>query len=409
MGGYELLCQEFVGWLRQRGHEVRVVTSTFGLKRGNSDVEKGPAGEQIDRVLELHWRDFRHRRPNVVLAWASELRQRRIVESILHRYSPDAAHIWGMAALSKSILEVIHRSGTPMLAVVGEHWPVWDVKTDTWVRIWSRRPPAGLRPVWRALQTAADRAVAPTDVAAAMEAIIPIFASENIGGVVEAAVPSWRGRGAVVPNGVQANLFQSGAGRGAAFPTPVRLLYAGRIERRKGPHTAIHGLARIQSQGIPTRLTMIGWADAAYSAELRQLAYDLRVDSLIEWRQAVARDRMANIYRDHDILLFPSIWDEPFGLVPLEAMAAGCVVVATGTGGSASYLAHGKNALLFPPEDDAALAACVQELMHNDQLVARLRSAGLDAAKAHSFEDYATRLLELTQDVIAGSGRAHRD
>ena len=62
------------------------------------------------------------------------------------------------------------------------------------------------------------------------------------------------------------------------------------------------------------------------------------------------------------MFIFPSEWEEPFGLVPLEAMACDTPVVATGVGGSADFLFDGGNCLLFPPADDVALAAAVRRL-----------------------------------------------
>ena len=66
-----------------------------------------------------------------------------------------------------------------------------------------------------------------------------------------------------------------------------------------------------------------------------------------------AHAEVARLYREHDAVLFPVRWDEPWGLVPLEAMGSGCPVVATGRGGSGEYLRDGENCLLVPPADPA--------------------------------------------------------
>src|ERR1051325_10801161 len=86
----------------------------------------------------------------------------------------------------------------------------------------------------------------------------------------------------------------------------------------------------------------------------------------------VDRSELASRYRDSDVFVFPTIWEEPFGLVPLEAMACGTPVIATGTGGSGEFLVEGYNCLLVPPGDAHALAAAVRRLAEDGELRARL-------------------------------------
>jgi glycosyltransferase involved in cell wall biosynthesis len=79
--------------------------------------------------------------------------------------------------------------------------------------------------------------------------------------------------------------------------------------------------------------------------------------------------------------VFPVTWAEPFGLVPLESMAVGRPVLATGQGGSGDYLRDGENGLLHPPGDAAALAATMRRLAEDAPLRARLRTGGLATAR----------------------------
>ena len=65
---------------------------------------------------------------------------------------------------------------------------------------------------------------------------------------------------------------------------------------------------------------------------------------------------MAAIYAQSDILLFPSIWPEPFGRVLIEAMASGVVVIGTATGGAGEILQDHQNGLTYPPGDELALS-----------------------------------------------------
>ena len=80
-------------------------------------------------------------------------------------------------------------------------------------------------------------------------------------------------------------------------------------------------------------------------------------------------------------MLFPVLWEEPWGLVPLEAMAVGTPVIATGAGGSGEYLEDGVNCTIYAPrEDPAALAAAVRGLAGDPPLRAKLRAGGLATA-----------------------------
>src|SRR4029079_8556256 len=84
--------------------------------------------------------------------------------------------------------------------------------------------------------------------------------------------------------------------------------------------------------------------------------------------------------------IFPVIWEEPWGLVPLESMALGRPVIATGRGGSGEYLRDEDNALLYEAGDADALAAAVRRLADDPKLRARLRHGGSEAAPRHTQE-----------------------
>ena len=114
----------------------------------------------------------------------------------------------------------------------------------------------------------------------------------------------------------------------------------------------------------------------------------MHLDGRVEFR-AGERDALHGAYAESDLVVFPVVWEEPWGLVPLEAMAVGRPVVATGKGGSGEYLADGENCLVFaPPEDPVALAASVSRLAADPALRARLRQGGMHTAGRHGLEAF---------------------
>jgi glycosyltransferase involved in cell wall biosynthesis len=401
-GGYELLCRDYVAWLRSQGHSVTVITSTYGLAPGvDGRGEEGASGERVVRTLDFHWGDSEPLRPGGVRLMLGERRQRRALQRLLHSVKPQAAIVWNMGGTSKSLLAILHRRSIPLMVVVGEPWPVADLDNDGWTGLWSR-PPVRLRarllkPFVRRMMV---RFVAPADVRPALHAAVPVYASDHVRLEVEAARPEFRGRGLVIHNGIRLDGFYRPRDPEEPLGRPLQLLYAGRVERPKGVHTAVAMLGRLREEGFAAHLTIVGWRNARYGRELRAQAAVLGVDDLVSWRDAVEREVMADVYRSADVIVFPPVWAEPFGLVPLEAMASGCIVVATGRGGSSEYLRHGENSLLFPAEDDAAACGHVRRLLGDSALVARLRRGGLNTARQHRFEDYANRLDAILEDQL---------
>src|SRR5205807_1500353 len=115
---------------------------------------------------------------------------------------------------------------------------------------------------------------------------------------------------------------------GAPCPHPWRwrLLFAGRLDARKGPETAIRALGYLPDEAT---LELSSPVDDMYRLALERIATELGLGHRQKF-MTVTRQQLRSRYVDADVCLFPTEWDEPFGLVPVEAMACGTLVVATG-------------------------------------------------------------------------------
>jgi Glycosyltransferase len=145
-------------------------------------------------------------------------------------------------------------------------------------------------------------------------------------------------------------------------PTPVRLLFLGRLSPRKGPQVAIEAAALLRERGVEVRLALLGAVFEGYewfADQLHQQADDLGV--AVEWLgfQPSIWERVAQ----SDVVLVPSTVDEPFGNTAVEAMLAQRPLVVSQTSGLREAAAGYRNARFVPADDPAALAEAVVELL----------------------------------------------
>jgi glycogen(starch) synthase len=115
------------------------------------------------------------------------------------------------------------------------------------------------------------------------------------------------------------------------IPRDKELVYLGRLVSDKGVDTLIHALLQLKRWGLSPQLTVIG--SGSEEKSLRQLARNLRVDEQINFVGSKQPKEISRLLNGHQILVVPSRMPEPFGIVVLEAIASGCVIVASRAGG----------------------------------------------------------------------------
>ena len=204
-----------------------------------------------------------------------------------------------------------------------------------------------------------------------------------------------RRRITVVPCGVDLERFVP---EGLAEPrTGARLVAACRLVERKGIGDAVEALA-----GIPdAELHVAGGPDATALAadpearRLRALARACGVGDRLVLRGRVSRDALPALLRSADLVLCVP-WYEPFGIVPLEAMACGVPVVATAVGGQTDSVVHGVTGVHVPPRDPAALARAMRQLLRDPE---RRREYGANGARRARLRFGFDRIARTTRDV----------
>jgi glycosyltransferase involved in cell wall biosynthesis len=185
----------------------------------------------------------------------------------------------------------------------------------------------------------------------------------------------------VVPCGVDTSGFTPD-GPAAPRTSRPRLLALGRLVERKGVATAIEALvhlpdAELVVAGGPARRELDANGDYRL---LAGAARDHGVADRVVFTGGVARADVPALIRSSDIVVCVP-WYEPFGIVPLEAMACGVPVVASAVGGLADSVVDGQTGLLVPPRDPRALAAAAGELLASPAKRAALGAAGTNRAR----------------------------
>ncbi|WP_085109781.1 glycosyltransferase [Mycolicibacillus trivialis] len=191
-----------------------------------------------------------------------------------------------------------------------------------------------------------------------------------------------RTRISVVPCGVDLDLFSPDGPRSDRSDRR-RIVSVGRFVPRKGFATLIEALPAIPS----AELVIAGGPAAAELANddeacrLRRLADELRVGDRVRLLGAVAHEDMPALLRSADVVACTP-WYEPFGIVPLEAMACGVPVVATAVGGMLDTVVHDITGLLVPPKKPRDCAGAINTILRDAFLRDSLGASGRDRAKA---------------------------
>ena len=181
-----------------------------------------------------------------------------------------------------------------------------------------------------------------------------------------------------------------------------KLLYVGQMIPQKGIHTAIAALGLLAKEKGFSELTLSlagGGLHPEYEKKLREMPAQLGLAGRVHFLGKVPRAELARVYAEHDALVFPSEWDEPFAITPLEAIASGLAVIGTTTGGSGELFRNRDTAMTFNAGDAADCARAIRELCADGELFKKISfNARLEVRSKHTLDAMVDKIERSLKD-----------
>lgn len=170
---------------------------------------------------------------------------------------------------------------------------------------------------------------------------------------------------------------------------PLRVLFVGQLGHRKGLGYLLEAMDRL---GAAAKLTMLG----------RPLAVPPVLKRAMErhrWIESAPHPEVLRLMREHDVLVFPTLFDG-FGLVMLEAMAQGTVVIATPNSAAPDLLTDGEDGFIVPIRSAEAIAECLTQLAEDRTLLVQMSEAARRTAERRTWYEYRWKLVEAVRKTL---------
>ncbi len=390
-GGAEILAADVATGLERLGHEVLVLTSS-------SDIH----GPQQDGHI---WRTLRCAPPAHFDRHGPFWRQARLPYNYYRRYHnpsnaaevrrvveatrPNIIYVWELAGTGvTSLLDTLSKLKIPTIFHLNSYWLLYASSPDT--------EQSRLRTRWfkqRLIGTI------PSMASASFIAISATVKQNH----VRAGFDSKHIE--VIYNGIDARFLELPSTKNSSNAKEYsELLFVGRLRVEKGLLVLLKALAILVDEqqeerqkggsSLPLRLNIFGTGDEVYIRELEVFVREKNLNQVVTFCGKIPQDELIGRYDSADMLLVPSLWDEPFGLVVAEAMARELPVIASDIGGPAEIITHGVNGLLTEPGDEHALASAIRELLEQPEQRKQLGQAARETVWARFTIEENTRQVE---------------
>jgi len=348
-------------YLRKRGHEVWILTTSYGKDDGkfNGYVHR------IGRVLILPLNKsqitltFDPLLPLKVLRFLREMRF-----DIVHTHGPLAPNLPGWTTILSPypVVSTFHTS------FVGFNW--------------YKVAKIFFTPVWKKIKVA-------------------IAVSETAKKLME---PYFKGDYEIIPNGVDTERFKQDGERHEIYSkiNGKTVLFVGRLEPRKGPDLLLKAFISRKKDFEKENVHLIFAGEGPLKESLMKMVPE-GLKNRVHFLGFVPFEDLPKIYRGADVYTSPAIGGETFGLVLVEAMASGVPVVAANNEGYINVIKDGENGMLVNVRDPNNYAEALLKVLRDGSLRRKLIENGLKTAKEYSWEKVAEKVEGVYLRVLGRS------
>jgi phosphatidyl-myo-inositol alpha-mannosyltransferase len=351
-GGVQTHVRQLAARLLDRGHRVVVLTPSF-------DRPEEEHVRSVGRPVRIPYNES----VAPVAPWPAGY---LLVRDALREFHPDVVHAHEPLVPGPSMFAVL-TSPAPTVATFHAY-------ADR-ARLFDVAAPV-LRPVWRRLAVR----VAVSDAAASF--VTDRFPDDGV---------------RVVPNGADVDLFARS--EPATLPEGRRLLFVNRLDRRKGFPVMVESFRLLAGRRQDVLLVVAG--DGQDRGSVGELPIDLR--ARVVMLGAVPHPELPPYHAAADLFCAPATGRESFGIVLVEAMAAGLPVVASDIPGYREVVRDGVEGILVPPRDPHAVVDAVGRVLDDPELARRFAEAGRERARRYSWDAVATDLERVYAEAV-GTG-----
>ncbi len=202
----------------------------------------------------------------------------------------------------------------------------------------------------------------------------------------------------VIPNGLDVDRFSTSAPKPSILKDDaLNLVFVGRVnEPRKGLRYALGAYSLLKWQYPKLRLIVVG--AGVPDRESYQIMGERALDDVV-FVGPVSEAELPGYYQNADIFLAPNTGKESFGFIIIEAMSATTPIVASNIPGFASVMTDGKEGLMFPPKDEAAMADAIKTLIENPGLRTQLAVDGRATVNQYRWGQVADSILDYYDEI----------